>query len=103
MSKSVQVQKSSQDARKAAPKFLHSPTLNTVMMVEDAIKGWYNSEISISQLKKVLPKQVNHTTLMSILEYLEASNKIAVGLRGIVWIQNDSPKMRKAIREGTVM
>jgi hypothetical protein len=103
MSKAVQVQKSRQDGQKSTPNFLHSPTLNTVVMVEDAIKTWYNSEISIPQLKKVLPKQVNHNTLMSILEYLEASNKIAVGLRGIVWIQNDSPKLRKAIREGTVM
>lgn len=106
MAKTVQVQKSRLDARtskEAAPKFLHSPTLNTVIMVEDAIKDWYNSEISIPQLKKVLPKQVNHTTLVSILEYLEASNKIAVGLRGIVWIQNDSPKMRKALREGIEM
>jgi hypothetical protein len=72
-------------------------------MVEDAIKDWYNSEISVPQLKKVLPKQVNHNTLMSILEYLEASNKIAIGLRGIVWIQNDSPILRKALRESTEM
>jgi len=103
MAKTVQVQKSRQDSQKTAPNFLHSPTLNTVMMVEDAIKDWYNSEISIPQLKKVLPKQVNHTTLMSILEYLEASNKIAVSLRGITWIQNDNPNLRKAIREGREM
>ncbi|MFA6330371.1 MAG: hypothetical protein WCX64_06900 [Candidatus Micrarchaeia archaeon] len=106
MSKTVQVQKSRQAPRisqEAAPKFLHSPTLNTVIMVEDAIKDWYNSEISVPQLKKVLPKQVNHNTLMSILEYLEASNKIAIGLRGIVWIQNDSPILRKALRESTEM
>jgi hypothetical protein len=107
MSKTVQVQRhgqgSQKPAQRQAQKILHSPTLNTVIMVEDAIKGWYNSEISIPQLKKVLPKQVNHNTLMSILEYLEASNKIAVSLRGIVWIQNDNPNLRKAIREGTEM
>lgn len=103
MSKTVQVQKSRQDAQKPAPKFLHSPTLNTVIMVERAIKASDNSVMSIAQLKKVLPKQVNHITLMSILEYLEASNKIAVGLRGITWIQNDNPNLRKAIREGREM
>ena len=103
MSKAVQVQKSRQDAQKSVPQFLHSPTLNTVIMVEDAIKGSDYSAVSIPQLKKVLPKQVNHTTLMSILEYLEASNKIVVGLRGITWIQNDNPNLRKAIREGREM
>ena len=71
-----------------------SPTLNTILMVEDTIQNSPNSVITIAELKRALPKQVNHNTLMTILEYLEKSNKIAVGLRGITWIKNDNKNLR---------
>jgi hypothetical protein len=66
----------------------HSPTLNTVMMVEEAIRNSKQPALTIPEIKRRLPKQVNHATLMVILEYLEASGKILVTLRGISWIQN---------------
>ncbi len=78
----------------------HWPTLNTVIMVEKALKKMEGSVISIAELKRKLPRQVNHTTLMLILDYLEGSNKILVGLRGITWIHNPSEKLRKAIAAG---
>lgn len=78
----------------------HWPTLNTVIMVEETLKNLDESLISIAELKKRLPRQVNHNTLMVILQYLEDSNKIFVGLRGITWIHNPSLKLRKAIKEG---
>jgi len=78
----------------------HWPTLNTVIMVEDTLKKIEESCIKIAELKKKLPRQVNHNTLMLILQYLENSNKILVGLKGITWIHNTSPKLRKAITEG---
>ena len=71
-----------------------SPTLHTIIMVEDAIQNSPNSVITIPELKKALPRQVNHNTLMTILEYLEKSNKIAVGLRGITWIHNTNHNLR---------
>ena len=71
-----------------------SPTLNTIIMVEDAIQNSPNSVITIPELKKALPRQVNHNTLMTILEYLDKSNKIAVGLRGITWIHNTIHNLR---------
>ncbi len=77
-----------------------SPTLNTVLMVEKTMKNMNNSVITIAELKRKLPKQVNHYTLMMILDYLEKSNKIAVSLRGITWIHNPSEKLRKAISQG---
>ena len=80
--------------------YVHSPTLNTVLMVEEALKNMEGSIITIAELKRKLPKQVNHNTLMVILEYLERSNKIAVTLRGITWIHNANPNLRAAIREG---
>lgn len=80
--------------------YVHSPTLNTVLMVEEALKNMEGSVITIAELKRKLPKQVNHNTLMIILDYLERSNKIAVTLKGITWIHNANPNLRTAIRDG---
>ena len=79
---------------------IHWPTLNTVIMIEDTLKKMSGSIISIAELKRNIPRQVNHITLMTILEYLEKSNKIATTLRGITWIENNNPKLRKAIESG---
>ena len=78
----------------------HSPTLNTVLMVEEVLKKMNESVITIADLKRKLPKQVNHNTLMIILGYLEESNKILVTLKGITWIHNNNPNMKKAIERG---
>ncbi len=78
----------------------HSPTLNTVLMVENILTNMDESVITIAGLKRKLPKQVNHNTLKIILEYLEESNKIAVSLRGISWIHNINPNLRKAVSQG---
>jgi hypothetical protein len=80
--------------------FEHSPNLKTVIMVENILAKMNLSVITVAELKKLLPKQVNHNTLMVILEYLEASNKIAVTLKGITWIANDNVNLKKAISKG---
>ena len=69
-------------------------------MVEDALNNMNESIITIAELKRKLPKQVNHNTLMIILDYLEKSNKIAVSLKGITWIHNTNTNMRNAINRG---
>lgn len=89
MSKTIQIQR-----------LEHSPTLNTVLMVENIFTNMDESVITIAELKRILPKQINHNTLKIILEYLEESNKIAVSLRGISWIHNINPNLRKAISKG---
>lgn len=81
-------------------KFEHSPTLNTVLMVEETLKNMSESVITIAELKRKLPKQINHNTLKVILEYLEESNKIAVSLKGITWIHNTNPNLKKAMERG---
>ena len=78
----------------------HWPTLNTVIMVEETLKKMNESIISIAELKRKLPRQVNHITLMVILEYLERSNKIAVTLKGITWIENNNPNLKRVIMQG---
>jgi len=87
-------------SQKLEQKPAHWPTLNTVIMVEDTLKNMDESVISIAELKRRLPRQVNHITLMVILKYLERSNKIAVTLKGITWIENNNPNLKKAILQG---
>ena len=77
-----------------------SPTLNTVLMVEKALKEMDEGIISVIELKHRLPKQVNHYTLKKILNYLEESNKIIWTAKGISWIQNNNQNLRKAIAKG---
>lgn len=79
---------------------LHSPTLNTVIMVEKVLQNMNESVITIAELKRRLPKQINHNTLKIILEYLEKSNKIAFSLKGITWIHNTNLKLREAVAKG---
>lgn len=79
---------------------VHAPNLKTVIMVEGILAGMKQSAVTVAELKTMLPRQVNHNTLRTILEYLEASNKIAVSMRGISWIANDNPNLKKAVSKG---
>lgn len=78
----------------------HSPTLRTIRMVEKALQDMPNSAMTIPELKRALPRKVNHNTLMQVLDYLDKCNRIVIGINGITWIVNDSPKLAKAIAEG---
>jgi len=85
---------------KSIQKLEHAPNLNTVLMVEKTLKNMDESVITMAELKRRLPKQVNHNTLKIILEYLEESNKIAVSMKGITWIHNTNPNLKRAIAHG---
>jgi hypothetical protein len=62
-----------------------NPTLATVLMVEETIKD-AQQVISVAELKRRLPRQVNHNTLKHILTYLHRSGKIEFAQHGLVWI-----------------
>lgn len=74
--------------KKEVSKNTHWPTLNTVIMVEDTLKKSKEEVVSVAELKRKLPRKVNHITLMIILDYLETSKKIEVKLKGISWRKN---------------
>jgi hypothetical protein len=82
-------------------KIVHSPRLATIKMVEEALIKMPNSVMKIAELKRALPKQVNHNTLKEILEYLLESRKIVMGTKGITWIENDSPEFKRFIGKTT--
>ena len=74
--------------KKEVSKNTHWPTLNTVIMVEDTLKKSKEEVVSVAELKRKLPRKVNHITLMIILDYLEKSKKIEVKLKGVSWRKN---------------
>ena len=78
---------------------LHYPSLKTVLMVEEILQD-ANEPLTREELKRRLPKKIMHQTLNIILEYLERSGKIIDGRKGIVWIYNESPKIKMAIEKG---
>lgn len=67
------------------PKQAHSPTLDTVQMVEETVRR-AKGVINIAELKRRLPRKVNHNTLKVILAYLQRSGKIEFALNGVVWV-----------------
>jgi hypothetical protein len=81
---------------------LHSPTLESVLMVEKTIEK-YSQECGKYQLWKKLPKKMMYQTFLVILNYLKESGKIVIDKEGcIVWIWN--PKLIKKLeKEGLII
>lgn len=77
----------------------HSPTLNTVIMVEETIKN-AKELITIAELKRRLQKKVMHSTLIKILYYLQISGKILISPKGILWIFTPREELNKLIEKG---
>lgn len=79
----------------------HSPTLRTIEMVEIFLKHNTGELFSKNELEKELPRRVQRHTLNRILNYLESSNKVLIGSKGIMWIWNDNKKIKELITKGT--
>jgi len=75
-------------------KVLHEPQLDTILMVEKALRE-AESYPTKKQLLESLPKQIQYQTFNRILEYLESSNKIIYDGRQIIWVFPDNPKLKK--------
>lgn len=78
----------------------HSPTLNTVLMVEETLKE-AGQVITIAELKRRLPKKIMHQTLTTILDYLQMSGKIIIGTKGILWVYAEKKELDELIKRGT--
>ena len=79
---------------------IHSPTLNTVLMVEETLKN-SGELLTVAELKRRLPKQVMHQTLLQILDYLQWSGKIVIGTKGILWVFTERKELNELIKRGT--
>lgn len=78
-------------------KSVHSPTLATVQMVEDTIMNDPEGIglFSVARLKRVLPRKVNHNTLLEILDYLQRNRKIYITTKGIIPLTVWTPEMER--------
>jgi hypothetical protein len=85
---------------RSAAKTIHYPRLDTILMIENAIKK-SGGELTKTRLWKSLPRGVIYPTFLRVLDYLEKSNKIIVTKREghVVWIYADTPALRKLLRE----
>ena len=77
-------------------KVIHEPQLDTILMVEKAIRE-AASYPTKKKLLQSLPKQIQYQTFNRILEYLESSNKIVYDGRKIIWVFPDNPKLKKLL------
>jgi hypothetical protein len=80
------------DGRLRNVRVVHMPRLDSVLMVEDAIKGldYYPTK---NKLWRALPKAMMWQTFNVILDYLQKSGKIILDKKGeIVWIFADNSK-----------
>jgi len=78
---------------------LHSPTLDSILMVEEAIQ--HMDCPKKTELWKALPKKMMYQTFCLIIDYLEQSGKIIIDTDGrIIWTWN--PSLNKKIRASGV-
>jgi len=81
---------------------LHSPTLGSVLMVEETIQK-YSQEYGKYQLWKKLPKKMMYQTFLLILNYLEQSGKIIIDKDGcVIWTWNPE-RIKKIMKEGLIV
>jgi hypothetical protein len=72
---------------------LHEPRMDTLLMVEKAILESEDYP-SRTELWKSLPRKIQYQTFKRILEYLEASGKIAFNNKKIIYTGVNNPKLR---------
>ncbi|MBI2655664.1 hypothetical protein HYX06_04545 [Candidatus Woesearchaeota archaeon] len=81
---------------------LHSPTLESVIMVEKTIQK-YSQECGKYQLWKKLPKKMMYQTFQVILDYLEQSGKIFIDKDGtVLWTYNPK-RIKELVSKGLII
>jgi hypothetical protein len=81
---------------------LHSPTLESVIMVEKTIQK-YSQEYGKYQLWKKLPKKMMYQTYQVILSYLEESGKVLIDKDGCVMWTYDPEGIKKILKTGVTI
>ena len=78
---------------------LHSPTLESVIMVEKTIRK-YSQECGKYQLWKKLPRKMMYQTFLVILDYLQESGKILIDKDGCIIWTYDPEGIRRLLSKG---
>ena len=82
--------------KRMSKKVLHEPKLDTILMVENAILS-ADDYYTRTQLWKSLPRKIQYQTYKRILDYLEASGKIAFNTKKIIYTGINNPKLKAMI------
>ncbi|MDP2666322.1 MAG: hypothetical protein Q8P05_02375 [Candidatus Diapherotrites archaeon] len=79
------------------------PRLDTVLMIEEVLRD-AGGDFSVREIWKRLPKQVMWQTYLTVLDYLEYSNKILIDPRDNhpIWIW-DPEGVAEAKRKGVIV
>lgn len=77
---------------------IHYPSLRTMLLVEKILKK-AETMIDREELKRRMPVKIMHQTLNVILKYLEEKGMIIDSHKGLLWIYNPSPKLKKALEK----
>lgn len=81
---------------------LHYPRLDTVLMIEEAIKT-AKEYPSKRQLWLSLKKKVMYQTFNIVIDYLVESNKVVIDKEGkVIWIW-DPEGVKKYMKEGVII
>jgi hypothetical protein len=76
---------------------LHEPQLDTLLMVEKAIMD-AEEYPTRTELWKSLPRKMQYQTFKRILDYLEASGKIAFDKKKIIYTGVNNPKLEALMK-----
>ena len=72
----------------SASQILHSPQLDTILMVENFLKE-HSGELKRKALWQTLPRRMQYGTFKQIIQYLGDSGKILLDCEGfVVWVHN---------------
>ena len=86
----------------ARTQVLHEPKLDTILMVEQAILN-ADEYPTRTELWKSLPRKMQYQTFKRVLDYLEASGKIAFDKRRIVYTGVNNPKLEALMKSSVRM
>ncbi|VVC72059.1 Uncharacterised protein [uncultured archaeon] len=79
---------------------LRYPRLDTVLMVEEAVRN-ARGDLTMTAVWKSLPKKVMWQTFRTIIDYLEYSGKVMVSRdKRLVWLANE--KLLARVRKNGV-
>ena len=77
---------------------VHYPSLKTVLMVEEVLRG-VHGKLNREELKEKLPKKIMHQTLNVVLGYLAERGLITDTREGIEWVYSGHPNLKKNVHK----
>ena len=78
-------------------------TLKTVLLIENFVSKNHTELFSKANIIRGLNGRINNKTLTTIIDYLEASNKIIQGPKGIQWIFSNNKKSKQLLKHALII